>query len=185
MAKGEIFVSSMPRSGSTMLCRAIEGLPQSNTWNQNKAEIVWKSHRPSSPSLPYGCSKAIYVFGDPVLAVISTQNRFSKDKKHFRNCGCYKDLSDIDIYKRDEMNLEETFDSWYNREHSYPVCCVRYESIWKHKSKIEDFLDHNINLPEKRERNTTFCYDRDLELLYTYESLICKAEQAQDFKVER
>lgn len=176
----DIVVASMPRSGSTMVSRAIEGFGKGSTWPRHKAEIVHKSHRPAPMVLPKGCKKAIYIYGDVVKCVLSTHKRFSNDKPHFEWCGCYKDLEDIDIFKRDEMNLEKTFDSWL-ATNPYPVMILNYNAIPDHYDDIEKFVGRECNFPKWRSRNTKRNSHPQIES--SYSSLIEKVKSAPDFEV--
>lgn len=178
----EIVVASMPRCGSTMLCRVLEGLPQKSTWNQNAANKVWKTHRFGSKRRPFEPEYAIYLFGDPLLAVLSTLRRFKGDLKHFRNCGCEKPLDQIDIIHNDDMNLEKSFDYWYNESFDYPKCCVRYETMWEHQGDLSEFLGEEVELPDKKQRSTKLRMKK--QLMQTYGDLVEKIEEAEDFKID-
>lgn len=177
----DIIVSSMPRSGSTALCRAIEGKPQGKTWNQDKADVVWKMHRPAPEELPYGASKAIYLYCDPFISALSSWRRFHADVNHFRHCGCDKPLKEIDLFEEDEMNLEKTFDSWVLRDRPYPVCLIKYQAMWSFVEEISEFVGWDIELPEWHPRRTEL--RRRNELMDVYGDLLEKVNEAPDFEV--
>ncbi len=178
----KVIVASIPRCGSTMLCRVIEGLPQKPTWNQNTANKVWKTHEFSSERRPFDPECAVYLYGDPLLAVLSSYRRFRNDITHFRHCGCEKSLENIDIFHNDDMNLEKSFDHWYNVDLPFPKCCLRYETMWDYQDELSEFLGERISLPKKKERSTTL--RREQELLQTYGGLVEKIKEAEDFKID-
>jgi hypothetical protein len=127
----------------------------------------------------------IFVFGDPVAAVISTRMR-RFDQVHARNCGCFRQLNEIDIYKEDCFHYELMFDSWTQQEHDYPVLCVRYESLPQHYSAIEEFLGRRVQWNEWKRRNTREFMVNDNQLKQikiTYWKLIAKVNEYPDLTI--
>lgn len=180
-----IIVAGIPRSGTTMVFRALAGLPPRDTTPRNYPDSasIKKTHGIAPKQLPEGY-KAIFVFGDIVSSVISTK-KHRYDKTHFINCGCSKDPEHTDIYLEDALHYEAMFDTW-NRNNGYPVICVRYEKIHENLKKINDFLGVNLHLPPRKSRSTKYsdCTKEELEnIQQTYASLIQKVNNAPDVAI--
>lgn len=177
----KVIVASIPRTGSTLLARAIEGLERKGSWEQQNANKVYKTHYPETDVNI--CDKAIFLFGDVIKSVISyRQNRW--DIQSMRNCKCYKDLKDIDLYKRDDCNFEKIFDTWTNPI-KHRVLAVRYEEMWKYQDRMKDFVGWDFTLPTKRTRLTNYADVRNVDLhniKKTYNSLINKVCNISNIK---
>jgi len=80
------------------------------------------------------------------------------------------------------------YDSFTNN-HRFDTLMVKYESIWTHKNKIEDYVNGTINLPDKENRDKknneyirkSIVSDGEYKILNnTYKSLIQKIENSRD-----
>jgi hypothetical protein len=129
--------------------------------------------------------KCIFVFGDPVLSVISTRLK-RWDHVHAANCGCYQPLAEIDIFISDCFHYQMMFESWM-QPHPFPVLCVRYESIFKVRGEIEQFLGRKIAWnPWKFHRSTNVNQipQRNLsDIQTTYSTLTRIIKEAPDIVV--
>ena len=95
----------------------VAGIPKSGTM------IVWKSlpepERAKThlfPDVMYSIEgkkidplcRVIFLFGDPILSVISTIRNCNENKKwmsrHAKHCGCQKSLHNIDVINCDDLN---------------------------------------------------------------------------------
>jgi hypothetical protein len=124
--------------------------------------------------------KCIFVFGNPVLAVLSTRmHRW--DKVHSKNCGFHGDIDSIDIVVRDWFNYEKMFDTWMMSQLN--VLRVRYEALWAMRSEIEVFLGRKIHWNEWKRRSTNADhFPRSIvqAVAFTYDRLMTKTRNAPD-----
>lgn len=181
----KIIVSGLPRSGSTMLARAMCGMSPGEFWPSDRVDLA-KVYCPFHyrEELAENFDRAIFPFGDVVLSVISTRF-FRYGIKHFRGCGCDRPKEEIDIFERDDLNYELIFESW-TQKNGFPVLAVRYELIWDYTTFISDFVGRKIILPEKIARKTSLAMisKEDLaKIKNTYASLINKVESMPDIMV--
>lgn len=110
--------------------------------------------------------KCIYVYGDPVKAVLSLFRRGyqmaqSQKLQHAgvtRN-GPIAEGETLDAYARagiDRFRFEEHFTNWHDRFVLYPTLFVRYEALFDHVQDIADFLELPTKVvehfPEKKAR---------------------------------
>lgn len=178
----KIAVASIPRCGSTVLARAVAGLPPGNTWPKNLPDIK-KTHWPRENELNH-IDRAVFLFGDIINAVIST--RFKRwDENHFRNCGCDKSLVETDIFKRDDLNYESIFDYWMV-DHGFPILAIRYEAMWENTDLISGFVGKKLNLPPKKKRSTNLnmiTNEEFIDICITYSALIRRIEKMPDIKM--
>jgi len=162
-----------------MLLRAIGGFPPGEYTPRNRhcATITdfehipdvpfLKTHLPAPEYLP-GDIKAIFLFGDPIIAVASTlQKRFGW--QHFRNLG-YTSNKIPDIINRDDLGYENVYKTWTKR-HKYPVLSIKYEYIWDFQKIIELYIGRRIILPVKRKRTTRIDKKLFNKLSVTYKNL--------------
>lgn len=176
-----ILVNSYGRSGSTMLFKSIayfsmqannlflRSLFQGNmssVWDLNQSDpvkrFIYKTHDyPSEKSFTMP-PRMVYVFADPVDVALSFLKLYESekwDKKRIREHCQHLKVSDCnpkDVIYRDLLHLEDHFDSW-KQEERFPVAFVRYDSIWKQRGNLSDFLGFSLSLPEfqKREAKNT------------------------------
>jgi hypothetical protein len=197
MKNKEVAVVAMPRTGSTYLFRCLAGLPpgSGSPKGANLARLpIMKCHSLAPPegfgdpweeqifAHCFSGRKVIWLFGDPIASVVSTmKKRF--DHVHAKNCGCYRPLNTVDLVEFDHFNYEKMFDSWAQKGHTYPVLCVRYETMWKNRFVIEWFLERKVKWNEWKPRQwktddlPNFLLNA---LKKTYGSLIDKVETYPD-----
>ena len=175
-----ITVASIPRCGSTMLWRALNGLPPGDftpRWLKNigcGAHGIKKLHAYEEVD-----GKVVFLFGDIINSVISTKkNRF--DCGHFKNCGY--EGNPKNIYETDFLGYEKIFDLWTKRP---DTALVRYEKLHDNMYALCRFLGKEATLPPRRERRTGHNSATLSELdaiKRTYASLILKIESMSDYK---
>ena len=198
--KQTLIVAGMPRSGTTCLFRSLAGLPPSSISPKGKLRDslpMVKTHGlappdsfgfPGAPKealikevLWKNQGRALFVFGDPVLSVLSTiKNRF--EKNHFRNCGCREPVANVDLLEKDWLNYELMFDSWY-QYHLFPTICIKYETMWLHQRTIAEFTGIKFKLPEYKPRKTKCSKPDKVKVERTYSSLIEKYKAAHELTV--
>ncbi|MCF7853979.1 MAG: hypothetical protein K9N51_04205 [Candidatus Pacebacteria bacterium] len=188
-----ILVASMPRCGSTLLLRAIGGycpgpyLPNDSAcggvhdWDAIPDVPFLKTHLSAPASLPADIL-TIFIFGDPLRAVVSTaERRF--DRKHFAHCGWTSD--DLpDVWNRDDLGYERIFDSW-TKPHDFPVLLLRYETLWENINAVEDYIGRRIVLPRQVQRNTYVSREQRALLVPVYGRLVDKVMDMSDMTMLR
>jgi len=180
-----IVVAGIPRSGTTMMFRALAGLPKGSTKPKEYDGAIFKTHS-KTPSVLQNVDKAIFLFGDPVASVISTRlNRWGKG--HFANCGEPElDPETADIFGSDILGYETMFDAWFKRQ-SFDLACVRYEAVYQNLLILNSFFGQHLFLPPYRQRRTNI-FDAVSELEQntirtSYHTLIDKVEKAPDVTI--
>jgi len=180
----QIVCAGLPRSGTTMLYRALAGLPPGSKTPKPQTGPVRKTHS-FEPKNFIGIKAAVFVFGDPVASVISTRlNRW--DRGHFVNCGAgHRDPETTDIFREDALSYERMFDAWMQRQ-AFDLIAVRYETMHDYTATISELLGQPLVLPARNLRRTftnTVCPD-DLEAIkITYGSLSEKILKAGDLTI--
>lgn len=181
--KKGIIVAGIPRCGTTLVFRALAGLPQGDTTPRNYYGLIKKTHGLAPQSLPSGY-KTVFMFGDVVKSVMSTK-KSRYDRNHFLNCGCIKNPEETDIYLEDALNYESMFNSWHQK-HNYPIICLRYEKLYENINILNTFLKTNVSFPKKNRRFTKYsdCSKEELkQIKNTYQSLIEKLQYAPDVSI--
>jgi hypothetical protein len=149
-----IAVAGIPRSGTTMVFRALAGLPPGSTTPKDYAGPHIKTHTFEPQSLCGEVDVAVFLFGDVVESVVSTRHK-RYDARHFRNCGAgHLSPETTDIYEGDHLNYERMFDAWM-RPNGIPHACVRYEDVHNLAPVIARLIGHEFSLPARVERKTT------------------------------
>lgn len=169
MDQPRILVSGIPRCGTAYMFRSLAGDPQATV---EGASHLLKSHTFAPSAL--SCYKAVFMFGDPVIAAISAiREGFPAHMKTRRNLQCFSSAKRVDIVGRDSFHYEQLFDSW-NRYHGYPALLLRYETCYKYGSVISAFVGQPVKmLPWHSRRTTTSHVGKDTvaKLRKTYASL--------------
>ncbi len=164
-----------------MLFRALVGLPPGNNTPNPDLNGYLKTHS-FQPDEFEGAVAGVFLFGDPVLSVISTRLR-RYGEKHFANCGAEGlALEAVDIFSEDALNYTKMFHAWAQHQ-IFPVAIVRYETLHENIGLIETFLGRAISLPEKRARKTErdMISLEDLErITRSYAELIAQVDRAPD-----
>lgn len=140
-------------------------------------EYVFK-HTPWPPDEG---DKAVYIFSDPVEAVISFFRRRSEGhNKTMRGLGtpakdwvvghCKNidgdhskideewDLTDYLSQGEELFRLERHFDNWTKADRQYPILLVKYEKMWENLEVIHNFMecpDAASDFPQKRTRGSS------------------------------
>jgi len=96
-------------------------------------------------------TKVIYIFGNPMNAVISFFRRTAR-KKYWMYYHCKHLEVDHELFSlnwsledflkngKDLFRLEEHFDNWLHSHVCYPILFVKYETMWEHLPEIFEFL---------------------------------------------
>ena len=184
-----VVVASYPRCGSILLTRAIAGVKSGPTWNDlaDRFPDIFKTHRPYSDELVKEYDRGVYIFGDPVLAVISAAARLHRGHpgpKVKAMLECAVPWNEVDLFRRDDFNYDRVFDIW-TRPKAFPTLCLRYERLWDNVGVLSEFLGREISLPPKRERRTrtNMVSDEDLtNILATYKVLMDKVRAMPDVR---
>ncbi|NQY97245.1 MAG: hypothetical protein HRT82_08785 [Henriciella sp.] len=167
--------------------RALAGLKSGTKTPQDYKGPVRKTHS-FDPRSFENAKRAIFLFGDPVAAVISTRkNRYGR--RHFLNCGASdRDPETTDIFREDALNYEKMWHAWPQRQ-SFDLLCVRYEALYDHLNTIEEFFGRRLYLPPPKPRTTSLIDDvsaLDLDAIRTtYANLIAAIDRAPDLTIWR
>ena len=148
-----ILITSIPRSGSTMLFRAIADLGGGSTTPADYAGPHLKAHSFDPEAFVGRVDAAVFLFGDVISSVVSTRER-RWTAEHFANCGA-PELSPetADIFNTDCLNFERMFDAW-SKAGPIPHACVRYEQLHELAPALSELLGSPIALPKKHRRRT-------------------------------
>ncbi|WP_306150166.1 MULTISPECIES: hypothetical protein [unclassified Roseibium] len=179
-----IVCAGVPRSGTTLMYRALAGLTAGSTTPDIVTDVE-KTHSFQPKNYSFA-QKAIFLFSDPVLSVISTKlHRY--DPKHFQNCGSgHLDPADTDIFTNDALNYEAMFDSWTNNNEVETIC-VRYETLYRNIPIIQSFFSpRTLFIPPYKKRSTSTADIDEIHLTQiksTYSKLIEKTQLAPDVSI--
>jgi hypothetical protein len=177
-------VTSYGGTGTTMLYRFLEQhtaqVPQDHeNWKP------WK-HLPEPPSddnVDVGF-RAVYLFGDPMDAVLSV---FRRDYQswHVRNMNSHDEdwagwdddwhLEDYLSQGYDYFHMDHHFTNWTEADRDYPILLLRFDALWERMPEVFAYLGLPSrameHFPERRERNSDWSsqpshIQRHLEHLY-------------------
>jgi hypothetical protein len=181
----DVVCAGIPRSGTTMVYRALMGLPPGGTTPRPQQPPVFKTHS-FNPQKFVGVRAAVFVFGDPIASVISTRVR-RWGVEHFMNCGAEPalDLEATNIFASDILNYEKMFDEWMCRQ-PFDLIAVRYEAVHAHAGLIAAFLGQQFSLPNRRPRRDYREYASLQQIRFakkTYRRLSAKIKAAADMSV--
>lgn len=188
MTEHPIIVAGVPRCGTTYVARAIAGLPPGDVWPADDCGTVMKLHalnRDWDRPPWFDDALKIFLFGDPILAVISTI-RCCYNPPHFRNCG-YVGKDAPNIIDNDALNYTGLFNAWTSLT---GVLCVRYEALERPAAReaIEEHIGRDVDWPAWRTR-TTRATDMPSEILEricrTYGALARRIEQMPETYIRR
>jgi hypothetical protein len=136
--------------------------------NLDEVRVCHTHMRTPPKEIPDG-TRVVYIFGDPLNAVISFFNRrfylhsghgyIAQPTRTSRTDWAYEhckkiqgdfsrfssewDLEDYLSQGEDLFGLEEHFDNWITAQVDYHIMLIRHETLWDHLTEIFDFL----NLP--------------------------------------
>lgn len=184
---GRYICAGIPRCGTTLMFRALAGLPPGSKTPVDYNGPIEKTHT-FRPRRLEGVEKAIFMFGDPVAAVVSTRlRRYSAS--HFRHCGAKaRDPDTTDIFREDALNYGRMFKAW-TRAQGFDTICVRYETLYQNLPLVRDFFGFELFVPPFKPRKT--CLEdavsaEDLAAIQaTYDGLITAVERSPDVMVFR
>lgn len=181
-----LIVAGIPRCGTTYLYASIIGREMNDLDSYNGCVIKTHSLAPYRMG-GINCYKAIFLFSDPLHAVISTKRNIY-DRFHFENCGCFRNPDEVDIFHEDALGYEKMFDSWMLRSENfgYPVLALKYEAIPKYQKDIEEFIRQEIKwLPWiERESNYDLVMEDEFDdIKYTYGELYKKIKSAREIEI--
>lgn len=142
----------------------------------------------------YPQDKVIYLYGNPMEAVMSFYNRHQKDGRfvfeHSRNLNIpvvqSNTLSGYIQKGEDQFKLENHFDRYIKKSKSFrffSIMYIKYEYMWENLPEILKYTglhDKIDNFPQKKNRQSKLntLSDFEYEKLYKiYENLILKMEK--------
>lgn len=201
-----ILIASMGRSGSTLVWEAVRTakskkvlLPQKisqrvvsgNAWDLSniylKPGIVYKTHALGHELNHHENVKVVFLYGpasDAALSVLSCRLRYGSDwitnhMKHLRASGNLDD-----IIKHDTFRFEEQIDSWLSKDGVSRVL-INYEYLWSYETELSQFLDLEIKLPEKRNRESKVFLDQSVitQIKDNYSILDAKISKLPRFQI--
>jgi hypothetical protein len=185
---GVIVCAGLPRCGTTMMFGALAGIRIGGTTPKDYEGEIKKTHT-FRPSRFTDARKAIFMFGDPVVSVVSTyKNRMTPG--HFQNCGAgHINPEKADIFSEDILNYEKMFTSWMRRQ-PFDLIAVRYEALYDNLKLISAFFDdRHLYVKPRAPRRTNPETDVSAEDLSriktTYASLVEKVARAPDIAIYR
>lgn len=200
-----LLINSFGRSGSTVLHRSVSAsalrplfsrmrgdparLIRGEAWRLDRTYMTpgrcYKSH--DYPSIAYAGRPpvAIYVFSDPVDAILSTleaSKTFGSEwfSMHCRHLGV-EPFEPQRLIDGDCLNIERHFDSWRSQR-SIRCLFIRYEMLWNLNDKISDELGFALALPERRPR-TSYSHWPVSQVSSTYELFSRRLDSFADFEI--
>ena len=178
----KILVAGIPKSGTMLLWNSLDESERAKTHLFPDAQCSIEGKKIDSSY------RVVFLFGDPVLSVISTYRTCNQSEQwmlaHAKHCDCNKEISEIDIINRDDFHYERMFDEWTTTD-KFEVLCLRYETLYENIDILETFVGRKLNLPPWKKRQTTY-NDVSPEVLNkikeTYAALINKVNKFPDYK---
>jgi hypothetical protein len=169
-----IICASPGRSGSTLLFEAIgDAIARKRAslfyrhasrtfrdvaWELDRRKlregVVYKTHDlPTSLRKPKNV-RAVFIYGPPsdaLLSVLDCERRLGRDwvAEHLRHLRMPETAN---LMSHDTIGFENQMRLW-SQEERFPVLCVNYENLWDNVGKIENFLNLDLDLPERRRRS--------------------------------
>jgi len=180
----DFVIAGIPRSGTRLLWTGITD----KLWTGDKnGKPSIKTHNMAPKTAPSSC-KCFFIFGDPVLSIISTKLKRNAvlSPRHLQNCESEYTIETLpDIYDEDALNYERMFDTWTNAI-GYPVMCLRYETLYNYIGVIEHFVHAHTYFPKWKARSSMI-EDQDSDdinrIRKTYASLIEKIRKFPDITI--
>jgi hypothetical protein len=143
----DLIVCSYGGAGTTFFMQFLEQYKKVNS-PVNKDGLKHIDRPPSLTNLSN--FKALYMFGDPLNALISLFQRNYQSPHSHKLLVNYPDIKPIsrnctlaDYLEEgvDKFKLEQHFDNWVNAKKTYPIMFVKYEKMWENLEEIFDFLE--------------------------------------------
>jgi len=187
MKKIPIIISSMGRSGSTLLFDVLKNYRSNNEFIilhdklNLKNNFLYKTHS-FSEDMPKNCNcKVLYLFSNPYNVVISAHKNTNL-KMHYKHMnGFWGMRNQWHIF--DSLRLEDNFDSWYKKQ-NFELLTIKYECLYENINIIEDFIGEKLIFPEIKKRKTNWKnheFKNDIEK--TYGNLFKKINNANNIKI--
>ena len=137
------------------------------------------------PIWPTKNTKIIWMFGNPMNIVISSNNLGRGGAlQHYFNTQSPNYKQHSKRFTQDTLLLEKNFDAWYKPQ-KFEFLSVKYEGLrhQKNRDAIEDFLGFKSDLSAWKERVSDWrTHPKKEELVRTYGRLAEKIEAAEDVK---
>lgn len=161
----EVLVTSFGGVGTTFLTRFVSRYKTTN--HSGDADLL--KHLAVPPCSFNSGVRFVYVYGDPIMAVVSLFRR-NYQYVHSGKLQSYQKLVVSPIPKemsleqyalsgRDQFLFESHFDNWYRRYLLHPTVFIRYEKLWDNLEPLFDFLGIPASaisaFPEKKERESS------------------------------
>jgi hypothetical protein len=120
----------------------------------------------------------IFIYRDPVAALLSVQRRFPLDD-HLKNIEAPDTIVTLDMLaetKQDLIGLTEFYKNYTtpSRERKYPIYCVKYEHLFENMSSLNyalGLVDYPKLYPKKKENKVTEIAPSWTGLIETYQPL--------------
>ena len=117
--------------------------------------LVYKTHAFPEEFKHVKNVKFIFVYGpasDSAISILSCKYRKSSDwiKEHLKNLRANGPIEDI--VHTDVARFKEQIEKWTSHENTFPI---EYSSLWKRQKEMENFLGFKIDLPLRRNREST------------------------------
>lgn len=179
--KPELLLSSFGGVGSKCLLKGVLG---TGKWHRLRHAHTHMRTPPNAATAER--RKIVYMFGDPLDAVLSFFDRRSRGRTilhgfsgkvgppqmdwvvtHCRHLGGDYERMDANWSLEDYLEngedlfrMEDHFDRWTTSKMSYPILTIRYETMWEHLPLIFAYLclpqSRIRGFPPKRERRANF-----------------------------
>jgi hypothetical protein len=190
-------ITSFGGVGTTMLYRFLEehdaNTPSGHDW------LPWK-HLPAPPvdSEVKEGFRAVYVFGNPMDAILSV---FRRDFQHWhvQNMNteqAYEEwndqwtLRDFLNQERDYFRMREQFHNWIEADRSYPIMYVKFDTLWEHLPELFAFAGLPTRcideFPDQRERTSDWTEEEEFVwrgLREFYGDLWSEIQETPDFQI--
>lgn len=190
-------VTSFGGTGTTMLYEFLEEL-DADIPSDHPNWRPWK-HLPVPPEgneVKDGF-RAIYVFGNPMDAVLSVFRR-DYQRWHIRNMR--EDVTepkspdwDLDEFlqqSEDPFRMDKHFHEWTHADRSYPILCLKFDALWKHLREFFAFAGlptkYLDEFPKRRERASDWTEEEDhirRGLREFYGELWSEIQETPDFQI--
>lgn len=192
VVKPPILVGGIGRCGTTLVYKAI----RSNLFYRGAKKFVvdipsrdfkpWRVYKTHdyAPDFIDPRVKVIFMFGNPMDAVVSA-HKILGGPMHYKHVKSPLHSEHDQIFTKDVMLKESHFDSWMKQQ-SFDFLSLRYEHLYRPEVRniVEQFLEIKLNLPEHRQRSSSWKSHSEHEALATtYASLNKKVEEAESVKV--
>ena len=160
-----VLISSMGGVGTTFFINHISKYRSTNLANdRDKFKHLFFPPFSQNKNIKY-----IYLFGNPIDAVISLfnnkrhHNHSQKFLSYNKNLKSIKKESTLEKYVAggvDRFLFAEQFNNWINGSVFYPTLFIKYEKLWDNIDKIYDFLDipseEIKSFPARKKRSSDF-----------------------------